>query len=270
VADRGGTEGAAVAVRVAFLIAAHEHPGLLGQLVEQLDCDWGDIFIHLDAKTPEWPFRLSAPDATFVADRVNVRWGGYSQVRAECALIDAAPGYDRYVLLSGRDTLVAPLEQVYSRLDTGREFLRIDRALPSGQSQDHAVTRWWSERSAVASGWAPRLARSPLPVFHGSQWWALTGDCVRYLRDTIDRAADLTRFARHTHCPEEWLPHSIVRASRFADAITQDATRGDVLRANVHGCHYIDWTGGRSPKTLSLADLEQARMSGALFARKIT
>ena len=288
-------------MKAAFLIAEHQHPHAVARLVDSLRCDWGTTIIHVDAKVPIEPFRQAVgTDAVFLDQRISVNWGGWSQVRTAMALIAAASSlgeFDRFALLSGADARVAPLSVIAEQFASTKQFIRIDRELGTGTSQDRYITRWWDDdrhASRLVSGRLSRLGfRAFLPIYHGSQWWSLTGECVEYVRAFLRAHPEVPRFSRHTHCPEEWLFHTIIKRSPFADAISQDVTRGDEPPPDLHGCHYIDWPviaperrgergydpedvdagrmvgRGGSPRLLTMADFPLAERTGALFARKV-
>ena len=117
----------------------------------------------------------------------------------------------------------------------------------------------------------PRKVYDKISIYHGSQWWALTRACVRYILDHIDRNTDYMNFHAHTLCPDEIFFHSLVKNSPFAASITHDFKSAGDLSAffarSEHGCHYVDWSKPL-PKVLNEADFDALVNSGAYFARK--
>jgi hypothetical protein len=93
----------------AFCIMAYHEPEMLKMLVSSLDYANNSIFIHIDKKSDIRLFKgitsicKNAP-CFFLKDRINVRWGGESQIKAELSLYQTAlkfGPYDYYHLMSG-------------------------------------------------------------------------------------------------------------------------------------------------------------------------
>ena len=111
-----------------FLIHAHKDLDQLNALVAQLcDADFA-IYVHLDRK---WKVDTSRvhPCARQVEPRVNVRWGGFSQVAAMLAslrrILASEPEFDKVLFLSAQDFPLlsnAALKAELARL-AGRELL---------------------------------------------------------------------------------------------------------------------------------------------------
>lgn len=77
--------------RHAYMIMAHHRIDLLTVLISALDDYRNDIIIHLDSKSIIDCSCLSTKFAKlFFIDRINVNWGGYSQVECEYLLLKFA------------------------------------------------------------------------------------------------------------------------------------------------------------------------------------
>lgn len=279
-------------VNTAFLILAHQHPTQVARLVGRLQTPQARVFVHLDRKSDMGPFHATIGDrATFLPRerRVAVRWGGFSMVRATLNLIEAAleaePGLERFVLLSGVDYPVRPVEEILAALEPGREYIRIDRVLDrDGDSPfDRCANRvflgdngWLNPRSArwrvsqAARALESRLKRPTVygePIYYGPQWWALTREAVELVR-AARPSLDWFRFAR---IPDEMVFQTVLKNSARAPAIVQDATVRETGHPFLAGVTYVDFQNGNPdlPRTLELSDLPEIQASGALFARKI-
>lgn len=272
-------------VRFAVHILAHTEPDLFAGLVDSLRHERIDVYAHLDRTAVAAPFRAatSGYDVRFVPDRdrVNVHWGGLSQVRATMRLTDLALSsgerYHRHSLLSGMDVRVAPLGDVLARWSGGDEFLRLDGEIFPGRAG--LVRRFHFPDQPRIDPAARRITarlrrRVPATVrlVRGSQWWSLTGGAVAWVRGELRREPRWARFFRFSHCPDEYVIQSLVAASPFAPAITQDYSRCDQPPGtDLHGQHYIRWLpGGLRPEPFTRAELPTAQAAGALFARKVT
>ena len=97
----------------AYMIIAHKNDVTFSTLLRMLDHPDNDIFIHFDAKVKDFGTEemqkirnsLSHAGICFTR-RTSVIWGGYSQIRSELILLEAAVGhghYDYYHLISGQD-----------------------------------------------------------------------------------------------------------------------------------------------------------------------
>lgn len=92
--------------RHAYLIIAHHEFEVLQKLIEALDDDRNDIYLHIDKKVKNLPVLHSkAARLIIIENRVDVRWGHVSQIESEYALFEAAyhneKKYERYHLISG-------------------------------------------------------------------------------------------------------------------------------------------------------------------------
>jgi hypothetical protein len=276
-------------LKTAYLVLAHHQPDHLAKLVGCLDHVDGVFFIHTDLKADEGVFRNALGErrnVVFIKDRYTVNWGGFSQVEATLALLSAAfafrPSFHRYCLLSGSDYPIKSNCLIQAEFASGREFLRIDRKVGSGEHNGHCrnVTSYWFMDSMdpamkASSGSVRRDPYKLIGLYHGAQWWALTRDCVEYVLRFLASDPDYLTFFRYTLCPDEIFFHSIVKHSPFASQISHDfemtSDRQRFSLSNEHGCHYIDWNAKREdklPKILDLADLDVLLASQALFARK--
>lgn len=75
----------------AYLILAHSDFEILERLLRAIDDERNDIYIHFDRKVTRCPeCRISHAGLIILAERIDVRWGDVSVVRAEYALFDEA------------------------------------------------------------------------------------------------------------------------------------------------------------------------------------
>src|SRR5262249_54441950 len=121
------------AMKMAYLILAHNTPNHLSRLVRALDSANAAFFIHVDRKFDISRFRDGVPqhNVRFLENRVAVYWGEFSIVQATTSLMREAlsrsqdPQY--LCLLSGSDyPLRNPryIESFFSR-NQGREFINL-------------------------------------------------------------------------------------------------------------------------------------------------
>lgn len=256
--------------RFAVHVLAHTEPALFGALVASLQHHRIDVYAHIDAKSPQRPFEAAAAGnrVSFVRTRVRVQWGGFSQVRATLAVLRAAgDGYHRHSVISGADVLLRDLDEVVDRWSGGEQLLRIDRPLLTAPSHAWKVQRYHFPDQPVLHRFSGRWRRrgpDGYPLMQGSNWWSLTAPAVAAMLDGLAADPRWTRFHRFALCPDEYVFHSVLAASRFGPQLCgPDA--GDV-----HGQHFIRWPDGADhPAAFTEDDLPAAHASGAVFARKV-
>lgn len=95
-------------MKIHYIILVHKHPEQLCRLVEQLETEQTDFYIHVDRKVCIAPFqeKLNRPHIHFVSEREDILWGTISQVRAvlNCMREIRKGGEEgRVILLSGQD-----------------------------------------------------------------------------------------------------------------------------------------------------------------------
>lgn len=273
-----------------FLVMAHRDPDQVARLAGDLVGSSRRVYLHIDAAVPLGPFQQAvasrlgplAAEVRWVSDRVPVRWGGFSVVKATFAAARQALAdgpVARATLLSGSCQLVRSAAEL-DQLDPDTEYLRIDRVIsPAGGAQAEKLNRWWFNDSRGLIGLGGRLPRRwPTglpPIRQGAQWWSLTGDCLAYVLAAAERESRLLAALRFAHCPDELIVPTLLADSPYGDRVAQryDLDQADSAaggQADLHGLHYLRWSEDSwSPAWLTADDLPAIRASGAYFARKV-
>jgi hypothetical protein len=189
--------------------------------------------------------------------------------------------FDRFCLLSGSDFPIRSNRQILSELDSDREYIRIDRKLDPREDGGYhrKVSYYWfaddpESHLRAVSGRIKRKPYDDLVLYHGSQWWALTRDCVAYVLGFVSAQKEYCSYLQHTFAPDEICFHSILKQSPFASRISHDFEKvpnhTEYALSNEHGCHYLDWNSPSPalPKVLELEDFDKLVRSKCLFARK--
>jgi hypothetical protein len=266
-----------------FLIQAHKDLGQLNALIEQLRDDDFLVYVNLDRKCDVDPAGVD-PRARLVRKRIDVHWGGFSQVQATlnslAQIVDEVPEFDKVLFLSAQDFPLlsnAALKDELARL-SGRELLdTVAIGSASGQwAADFRYRYFYRDQGSAAErlacsllnrimralGLERRMPRAMQP-YGGSSWWALSRDCVLALLERVRREPRTVRFFRSVACPDELFFQTLVMNSPF---------RTRVLGQNFR---YVQWpeNGARNPKVLDEADFERIAAArdkcGAQFCRKI-
>ncbi|RZA35629.1 MAG: hypothetical protein EOP92_09470 [Lysobacteraceae bacterium] len=260
-----------------FLICAHKDIDQLNALVEALCDPEFTVYVHLDRKSALDPAGLH-PAARLVAPRIDVRWGGFSQVEATLGslrqILREQPDFDKVIFLSAQDFPLLPnvlLKRELHRLEEV-ELLETAPIRPSGWAVEYRYQFFYREGGGrlerLACGLLNRMLRATgrrrrMPdgfVPHGgASWWALSRGCVAEALRLLDAHPRLKRFMRTVQCPDEMLFQTLVMHSRFAGRVLSDNYR------------YVQWPeqGARNPKVLDAGDFERIRASNAHFCRKL-
>ncbi|MCF0174217.1 MAG: hypothetical protein HUJ95_02645 [Bacteroidales bacterium] len=275
--------------RQAFIILAH---GCLEQLDIILDClqdEDFDIYLHLDAgfegATGAETYLASAteryPNLT-ILPRMHCYWGTMSLVNAEieafASVLASGRSYTHIHLISGNDMPIKSNAEIkeFFGANAGRNFLSIyphnDRFFT------HIRCRYPFPRCFQRKGMAYipfRLGRLANTYYHilekalfvhkwryknvpfkkGSQWASVTPEFASYL------ATEGRKFAKeysHSLAPDEYFLGTLLYSSPFVDTLVNDNKR------------YIRWSEAfaEHPDELSMADYDAIMSSDAFFARK--
>jgi hypothetical protein len=261
-------------MKICYLVLVHHKFDQALRMVRRLagpDCGF---VLHIDAAVNSkvaaaFRAELESVKPVVYAQRERAQWGSYRQALAIMRCIQAAlrmEPFDRYVLLSGQDYPIAgcaAISEFFTRFPQ-QEFIE---ALPQ-DVMDPAVPGWspyfrfrhyhlWIGKRRLK---LPLLLKGapPLPVFHGSTWWALTRPAVVHVADQFELNGELRRYLRTGYLVDEVYIPTLIMASPLA--------------SNVSGTNvtFAAWTptSGPHPKTLQSDDLKELLASRKLFARK--
>ncbi len=293
-------------MKIAYIIRAHQYPELLKRLVDALRAPGVRLYIHIDKKVAEQPFRDvldpdgHAADISFVNQRVEMNWGGYSMIRATLNALhqiieetaDDPPDY--FFLLSGQDYPILSNREIAEFMEAhrGKEFLsyakmpvpfwseREMRRFTEYQFYDFKSLVWPAYhtgkigiRKTYRLYITTQLARILLPKrkipdglvpYGGSAWWALSLDCIQYCLKLLEDRPEIDRYFKWTSHPEEIFWQTIIMNSEFADNVIGEFLEthlSDYLRFQIWGPLY-------RPRELLVSDWDDIIGSGRMFARK--
>ena len=133
-------------MKIAYLINSHKNIKQLERLVAKLKRDESDIFIHIDKKVDAAGYDLIISslckyNVMMVEDRVDVKWGEFSQVEATihglAAISKNNNAYDYIFFISGQDYPIksnACILEYFTR-NIGNEFINYCELSPDGWSE---------------------------------------------------------------------------------------------------------------------------------------
>lgn len=292
-------------MKIAYLISAHNDPEHLKRLICALNIkNCTDFYIHIDKKVNIFPFKEKlellkdelSSEIKICEERINVNWGGFSQVKYQTVLIDAVINspkvYDRIFFLSGADYPLFSNRKIIETLERNpsKQFIcGMDLTNnPSGRKifeiTDYHL--FWDlniRKSVFKRGliWISRVIFHNLPIkkkpyliidkqkwhiFKGSSWWCLTYPCLKevnkYLHDKR-----IIHYFNYSHTPDEKVIQTIVFNTQFNNGAIYWKGEYPGL-PKLTPLHQIDYTD--AIKVYQLNDANSLLNSGKMFFRKAT
>lgn len=271
----------------AYLIIAHQDVKMLMLLLEAIDDERNDIYVHIDTKSPRLYMAILQVKMRHSHIRVysqfNVMWGDISQALLELFLFEMAftnGKYSYYHLLSGLDYPLKSQNYIHKfcKDNYGKQFIGYDKD-NSIWTQRYRY-RWYFTKYYKNKNLLKRLFYRVLTlsacymqkivgyervleyaeIKKGCNWLSLTDKCVEYI---LSQKGIVTSKFSHILAVDEIFLHTILWNSPFRDDIYD-------LNDEYRSCmREIDWERG-TPYEWQLEDAECLLNSGKLFARKIT
>ena len=263
----------------AYLILAHNDVSLLRTLVGCLDDVRNDIYIHWDAKSGENPRVQTVKSALFfMEERVDVRWAGFSMVKAEYLLFKTAfknGPYEYYHLLSGVDLPLKSQDYIHSECEkmAGTEFIgfanppqsEIDfrvqhRFLFPEDFRSNSIFKKVLRSLDLKFQDITRKRRTDIPVKKGAQWCSVTNVFVEFL---LEQEPFVRKTFQNTFCPDELFIQTVCFNSPFMSRVKNHDSE---YESNMR---YIKWVNGEL-LPIEETDMPGLKSSDRWFARKFS
>lgn len=280
---------------LAYLISAYTDPEHLARLITALDHE-ADFYVHVDANVDDAPFRQLLPKKVHFVPRHRVSWGGWEQVAYQYelikAVINSGRDYTHLVCLSAQDYPLWSNHRIHSFFIEHQDIEFIggyNLSHTDNKDQLRKIThyhpfrdlplrnRWLKNKLVVASRTLLSmcgLRRKPQvlidgvrrDIYFGSDYWAITLDCARYVKKVLDTNSALVRYFRTTFVPSEMCIQTIVYNSAFG-------TRAMLYKGSFPGLvkltplHYLYYKG--CVKALTHDDWPVLVESDKMFCRKV-
>lgn len=272
-------------MKIAYLILCHKNPHQVNLLTKELCRDGNQIFLHWDQRSYKKyvPCLTPRKGLTIIPYEKTgqVSWSDFSICEAERMLCGyaAQQTFDYVFYLSGQDFPLWSQQEIKDYLSQrmGTNFIDIlNETSPyyknfEKRNQLHhwnflrkntfgarclrKIYYWLTGGTTYTFPFFKRKA--PLPLYYGSNWWCLTGECLRELVSLYDNTPGLKKFFQGSICSDECLFQSLFMKSSYRNTNQPNLT-------------YIDWSEHKaSPKTFSLTDKPVLfTQSEKCFARK--
>ncbi len=259
----------------AYLIIAHNNFLVLQSLLDALDDERNDIYIHIDARVRQIPeLKCTKSNLVIIPNRIHVHWGHVSQIKVEFLLFATAlenGNYEYFHLLSGTHfplhnqdsiheffnnrhgmSVVSP--QYWTREDVLYKLGLKHYFLANANSVgffSHVCNILWR----LSMRLQPKSQKRADRLFHGkfSQWLSLShSDLLRIL----PYKRDVLRKFKYSFCGDElFMPYIFHKAGikpfEFSKLLFQNFV-------------------GASPKNIDSDDFKSLVNSGFMFARKFS
>lgn len=270
----------------AFLILAHNEYDVLRLQVSLLDNIHNDIFILIDKKS-DMPENIETKYSRiyFLEDRLDIRWGDISVVKAEILLFKFALNFAPYMyyhLLSGVDLPIKPINKILAFFEeewlAGRkEFVGFvkNEEWKDNVERFHLFTRNYKTSGLKGEiylrcrSYGERVVNTffhrdnSLTFKKGATWVSITEDFCRFL---ISNEEFILKRFNYTCCADEIFLQTVLWNSPFKDNIYS-------LEDEYEGCmREIDWNRGNPYVWGENVEEDYAilKKSNKLFARKFS
>jgi hypothetical protein len=290
--------------KIAYLIAAHNDPEHLERLVCTLNDD-ADFFIHIDKKQPIEPFieRIDKPNVTFLTDhdRIKVYWGGFSQVQATLNLLKRCleandrnqAEYKKVVFMSGADYPIKHNGYIHHFFEANKEvnFIRgMNITEANTKKYNYCIRNYLFFNFFIHSSIVTRAIRKTfnstvslvktkpnyivdregkkINIFHGSSWWALNIDVIRYIQTRATKDKGIGGYFKFSLASDEKFFHTMFFNSAFADTNLYGGEEPYVpFTSAFANLHIID---SSLQKWFDLNDFDTIKNADKLFVRKVS
>lgn len=268
----------------AYLIIAHNQIELLKCLLKALDYAHNDIYLHLDKKMqdvdiPALKAQVKLSNLFVLSHRLDVKWGDYSQIECELALLTEATKreYAYYHLLSGVDFPLASQQKIHQFFaeHPGTEYVhfdgeKIDKAVKKRISKYHFRVKRQDQKTVldkILGGLSmglqfavDRTRATGMEFQKGANWFSITDSLARYI---VSQKPLIQRLFCYSLCADEMFVQTLVHNSPYRQRLV-----GNNYCDNYENILYcIDWNRG-NPYEYTEDDYEFLINSGMLFARK--
>ena len=274
----------------AFLIIAHHEPYILSILLELLQHEDVYCFVHIDKKCTDISALLKVcnkPNVEVLPDRMDVRWGDFSQIKVEMSLFRKAfeTGFDYYHLVSGVDLPIKRVSDILSFFEQnkGKEFITLSLSqfnrkdaynkmkyyyLFQRYEKDHRKRAKIVHKinafllSVQKKFNIDRCKNDNFLIWKSENWISLTHDAVSYI---ITKEAFVMKRFRNCRCADEIYKSTLLLNSKFKKNLYHLSDVDNRLS----NMRLIDWERG-TPYTFQDEDFEELIKSPYLFARKFS
>lgn len=218
-------------MRIAVLILCHKNPKQIEMLIDALNSNEVDFYIHIDKKAKfNLDFGMDNIVILSESESVDVSWGGYTMIEATLALIKAMKrggnNYQYAWLISGQDFPLRSIESIldFFKENKNRDYIEIltdteayaknypkrnDLIYPNWMYKNNIMAKVLKRLYWIFTGgkntfiFKRKLPKSIEKFYFGSQWWALTINSLDKIICFLKDNPDIFEFYQSTLVPDE-------------------------------------------------------------------
>lgn len=234
-----------------------------------------NFYVHMDAKSRDFPKTdlANLANVFLLTERVAVRWGGFSQIKATLKLFETAFAHEDnayFHLVSGEDVVLQPFEVIEKQWQQRFGF----QAMMTCERAPQYAYRFIMDSPHADSNWQRQLTGKIItklqqgvakvkpyhsPIYFGSQWFSVT-------------RADWEKIVPFTDEYSDFFRHKLVSDEHFFQTLIIEKLTNQIRLSNDNRRQIIfdkNVNNGNSPIYLDLFKLERAKFDGYWFARKV-
>lgn len=231
--------------RIAYIISAYKDAPHLARLVDALNED-ADFYLHVDRNADIRPFEKLLSGKVVFVRRHRISWGGWQQVEYQKELLGAVirsgVDYGHIICLSGQDYPLWSNAEIHRYLDAHRDtefIMGMNLSRSANRAQTSKIrcyhffrdlpwkNLWLKNKIIVASRIlmkglpfrkkaTTRIAGRRAEVYFGSDYWAITLPCARYVYQQLCTEHKAVRYFKTSFVPSELCIQTFVFNSPYA------------------------------------------------------
>ncbi len=229
-------------MKICYLILAHNNFRHLDRLIEALYRSDDCFYIHIDKKS-DVNYMPEYTNVHIIPQHIDIKWGGYSMIEASLALLRYGVSHfsdaDYYILLSGVDYPIRSKQFLLDLLQQKKEYIDLAPVPVPFKPVERYQYYYFNFERRNLKLYNPKFLlevllkklnvkrTAPFTVYAGTQWFALTRECVDYILKTIDEDKRYIEFFKHTLVPDEAFFQTIIGNSPFLDNVASSLTYTD-------------------------------------------
>lgn len=281
--------------RIAYICICHKDPEFIARVCNKLNYKDDAVFIHVDKKTDEKPFKekcKNLKNVHFVKDRIKVYWGGWNYIIATMRTYELAlktGKFTRFVVLQGQDYPLFSNSYIHNFFEQHKET-EFCRGIDITESTDKAsymkMCGYWHMDQKLPSVVLFKCLRrlmgkindlgipyrrrtyKNMRVVYGGAFTALTENCVKYILEYYKNNPGYNRYMKHRFPPDELYIQSIVHNSPFKEKLYDKIIYNRQGFATKQNLTYFEY-----PKEVTvfktIEEYEEIKKLGSLYLKKV-
>ena len=267
--------------RHAYLIMIHNNLPQFEILLQCLDYEKNDIYVHVDKKlkefTPEKYKKIIKKGNLFILPkRINIKWGGFTQIECELELLKEATktNHSYYHLISGADMPLKNQNDIYNFFENhyGMEFIHFDEKELRNEYRNR-INKYYlftGKKKSIIKKIINKLflllqfkknrIDNNIVLGKGANWFTITDKLANYV---LSYEKEIRKMYKYTLTADEMFLQTLVLNSEFKEKLYNQKFNDDY--SSILYC--IDWKRG-NPYVYKEEDFNELMNSKMLFARK--